>query len=1079
MSSNDPTGPLDSGASLPSWKDRLNKLFPAPVKSRGTKYFNDGRVTLRKHTPRELRAVVRGTFSYEVEVLWRQDKGGGNGEIDILCDCLHFHNGYACKHIWAVVLAGDQALAARAETKSGSTHWKTLLFPEKEGKESVLNRWEGVPGEFMLRYLLEREGEGMYVTAIKQKVLLNGKPGKQAWAATHEILEENDLPEDDRRILEGLLIRSRKGQFRGYNWYRPLGEGRFEACGVRGQVLGRLLPLLAGTKRCQVLDRHRMLADPLEVGEPFAASLEFELDDEFPEVEQGNLVYVPRVRLGHEQLHFAEIPMIFDTSPLTFVFRGRLHELPGPDHAWLERMEEARNRVLVPEEQARELYIAVNDPASPGTGPAIALPKGVAPKTLPVAEPRPCLEIDVLEQSIEAQLWLDYDGAEIRSDDPRPAILDVDNWSRTMRHEHAEKSLHLQLERMGLMRGEARYTLPWDTVWESLEGLAPLVKEGWIIRGRDKRRLAKGVVSDLRVTSGVDWFEVKGGMDFGNAIVPLPQAIRAYMRGEKTIELPDGSRGVLPETWLRRHSDILAMGEGKAKSGNLRYRATQAMALDKLLDELGEAACDRNFSELRARMSSFSSITPPTPPDGFHGELRPYQREALGWLDFLASFGFGGVLADDMGLGKTVQVLAWLQLEKERGTGGPTLVVAPTSLLFNWREEAARFCPGLRVLSYFGVDRSGAESHFQEHDLVLTTYGLLRRDVDILHRVRWRCLILDESQAIKNPDSQTAKAARTLEADRRLCMTGTPLENRLDELWSQLHFCNRNMLGSRTAFDWRFGKPVAQGVESARVLLQRIIRPFLLRRTKEAVARDLPGKQESVIRCEMPRAQAEVYARLREHYRSEILSSVDTQGLDHSRMKVIEGLLRLRQAACHPSLVGDDSDASGKLEELVSMITSVVEKGHKALVFSQFTRFLALVRRRLEQAGIPHEYLDGRTPAATREKRVAAFQDATGAPVFCISLKAGGVGLNLTAADYVFILDPWWNPAVESQAVDRTHRIGQNKRVFAYRLISADSIDEKVLELQREKLELAEILQQGATSAIGSLTRDDLVMLFS
>ncbi len=600
------------------------------------------------------------------------------------------------------------------------------------------------------------------------------------------------------------------------------------------------------------------------------------------------------------------------------------------------------------------------------------------------------------------------------------------------------------------------------------------------MRGRDKRKLAAGRTTGLRVSSGQDWFDIEGGVEFGDAIVPLPKAIRAFLRGEKTIELEGGGLGVLPAEWLAKHARALGVGlvdAGRDRNERLRFHSAHALFLDELLDEADAQAAPPDFVELRQRMRDFSGVTPPEPPAGLCGELRPYQREALGWFDFLAAFGFGGVLADDMGLGKTVQALAWLALEKERGSGGPTLVVAPTSLLFNWGDEAARFTPDLRVMTYSGLDRAGLAEHFAEHDLVLTTYGLMRRDVETLRGVSWRCLILDESQAIKNPDSQTAKAARVIKADRRLCMTGTPLENRLDELWSQLHFLNRNMLGSRTSFDARFGKPAAQGVDEARELLQRVIRPFVLRRTKEAVARDLPEKQESVIHCEMTPAQAKVYSRLRDHFRSEILAAVDAHGLERSKIKVLEGLLRLRQAACHPGLVGEAEAGSGKLEELCAAIREVVGEGHKALVFSQFTRFLALIRQRLEAEGVAYEYLDGRTPAKTRAQRVAAFQAQTGPPVFCISLKAGGVGLNLTAADYVFLMDPWWNPAVEAQAVDRTHRIGQDKKVFAYRLISAGTIDEKVVKLQQDKRDLAGILEQGATSTIGSLTREDLEAL--
>jgi SNF2 family DNA or RNA helicase len=554
--------------------------------------------------------------------------------------------------------------------------------------------------------------------------------------------------------------------------------------------------------------------------------------------------------------------------------------------------------------------------------------------------------------------------------------------------------------------------------------------------------------------------------------------VRAYLRGETVVDLGNGETGLLPQDWLAQHARMLELGDtGRAKDDALHFHSAHAQLLDELLEQCPDQP--RDFLELRQKFKTFAGVTPPEPPAAFTGTLRPYQREALGWFDFLASFGFGGVLADDMGLGKTIQALAWMALGQERGVTGPNLVVAPTSLLFNWRDEAARFAPGVRVLTYAGSGRGGLETHFQDHDLILTTYGLLRRDVEILRETPWRCVILDESQAIKNPDSQTAKAARLLPAEHRLCLTGTPLENRVDELWSQMQFLNPGLLGSRQSFEHRFAKPLAQGDTEAKDMLQRFLKPFLLRRTKDAVAKDLPDKQESVIHCEMTEAQAKIYERLHVHYRAEILAAVETKGLQHSQIKVLEGLLRLRQAACHPALVGEEGAGSGKLEELATLVADVVAEGHKALIFSQFTRFLSHIRAKLREIGVDHEYLDGRTPLKTREKRVASFQSPDGPPVFCISLKAGGVGLNLTAADYVFIMDPWWNPAVEAQAVNRAHRIGQDKKVFAYRLISQDSIDEKVLALQQEKKDLADALLDGATTSIGALTKEDLERLLA
>ncbi len=1062
------------------WQNRLEYLFSSTIKGRGASYFRQGRVYLEKATDIEIEALVDGAEQYMVKIA--QAKGNEDGVFRVLCECPYFLRGFVCKHLWASILAADAALAKQNNEDKTSkavaaSSWRKLLFPESSTLADGQSRWDGAPGQFLLRYELLVDNS-VWLSAIKHKVLKSGKLGKQAAPAQHKILQEEDLPALDRSILDSLYTLYFKEVSSQYYWSHHDYARKFDQYRLDTPTLQKVLPELAETGRCKVFRNDVLTAEPLCIGDPFEASLEFTLDPESLRKHKKHLVYTPQVRLGERLYPMQDIPAFFSTTPLYFIMDGALHQLPGPDMPWVVEMRRTKHKVSVPKDEAKELFLAQEAAGAPAK---LELPEEMGPKALATAEPAPSLEVALGEEGISARLWLDYDGFEIACDDPRPAILNTEDWTRLERNLPAERDLLKQLEELGVEPSAAEFQLQQSTLWDALDALAPLAGKGWALRGRDKRRLIAGKANSLRVSSGQDWFDVEGGIEFGDAIVPLPKAIRAFLRGEQAIELDGGGLGVLPQEWLEKHARGLSIGladSGRGKDAKLRFHSAHAMLLDELLDSAETKALPKKFADLRHRMRDFAGVTPPAPPQGLQGQLRPYQHEALGWLDFLAAFGFGGVLADDMGLGKTIQALSWLALKKERSAGGPTLVVAPTSLLFNWRDEAARFTPDLSVLTYAGLDRASLAEFFSEHDLVLTTYGLLRRDIEVLRLLRWSCLILDESQAIKNPDSQTAKAARILEADLRLCMTGTPLENRLDELWSQMHFLNPNMLGSRTGFDAKFGKPVAQGDEAARELLQRVIRPFVLRRTKEAVAKDLPEKQESLIRCDMSPGQAKVYARLRDHYRSEILAAVAAQGLNHSKIKVLEGLLRLRQAACHPELVGENA-ASGKLDELVRTLHEVVDEGHKALVFSQFTKFLALIRKRLEAEGLPYEYLDGRTPAKTRAQRVAAFQEPSGPPVFCISLKAGGVGLNLTAADYVFIMDPWWNPAVEAQAVDRTHRIGQDKKVFAYRLISADSIDEKVVKLQQEKRDLAEVLAQGSTSSLATLTREDLEALFA
>jgi len=433
-----------------------------------------------------------------------------------------------------------------------------------------------------------------------------------------------------------------------------------------------------------------------------------------------------------------------------------------------------------------------------------------------------------------------------------------------------------------------------------------------------------------------------------------------------------------------------------------------------------------------------------------------------------------------MGTGKTIQALALLQSLKERGEAtAPSLIVMPRSLLFNWQREAARFTPELRTLIYADGQRDQTLAELSEYDVILTTYGVMLRDIEALSSYRFHYAILDESQAIKNPLSQTARAARRLQADHRLALTGTPVENTTLELWSQFAFLNPGLLGSLEFFRKEFALPIEnQRNEETASLLRRLVFPFILRRTKAQIATDLPPRTERVVYCEMEPAQRKAYERFRDYYRATLLGLIEEEGMDRARMKILEGLLRLRQVCNHPRLVDSSfRGSSGKFNELLELLETLRAEGHKALVFSQFTQMLQLVAEALESRGVPYTYLDGST--RDRSARVDEFQTNPDVPFFLISLKAGGFGLNLTAADYVIHIDPWWNPAVEMQAADRAHRIGQEKPVFVYRLIMADSVEEKVLQLQEAKRNLVSQLIQEESGIFKSLDRHDVEVLFS
>jgi SNF2 family DNA or RNA helicase len=687
------------------------------------------------------------------------------------------------------------------------------------------------------------------------------------------------------------------------------------------------------------------------------------------------------------------------------------------------------------------------------------------------------------DTKLYATLHFNYGEYQVDRETFQAGILDTKRQQVILRDREAEAALEQTLLGLGMQpnRGayneKGTYNFPSRNLHAIVDAL---IQQGWAVEAEGIRFRAPGIFS-LQVRSGVDWFDLDGQFDFDGVTVGLPRVLEAVRRGESYVLLDDGSKGMLPAVWLSRYAKLVDLGQTMA--GSVRFKSAQGLLLDALLAEQENVSVDRAFQHWHDKLQGFKGVEPRPQPQTFVGQLRPYQEEGLGWLHFLQAFVFGGCLADDMGLGKTVQVLALLEARRTRQlpegvSPQPSIVVVPRSLVFNWSEEARRFTPQLRVLDYTGTGRTEQLSQIESYDVLLTTYGVMRRDIVRLKGVAFDYAILDEAQAIKNAASQTAKASRLLQAAHRLAMTGTPVENHLGELWSLFEFLNPGMLGSSKAF----GEVAKSGetVDTSGLdILASGLRPFILRRTKQQVLPELPEKTEQTVFCDMAGSQRRLYNELRDYYRVSLTERVQNVGLKRAKVHVLEALLRLRQVACHPGLVDTErsGEASAKVETLIEQLETVVTEGHKALVFSQFTSFLAIVRAHLDKRCLAYAYLDGRT--RNRQERVTQFQKDPACPLFLISLKAGGHGLNLTAADYVFILDPWWNPAVEAQAVDRTHRIGQTRRVFAYRLICKDTVEEKILALQQHKRELADAIVSADNSVMRSLTIEDLQLLLS
>lgn len=578
---------------------------------------------------------------------------------------------------------------------------------------------------------------------------------------------------------------------------------------------------------------------------------------------------------------------------------------------------------------------------------------------------------------------------------------------------------------------------------------------------------------NIKVISGTDWFNARIKLSFGKNEAALKQVHRAIKNRSKFIQLDDGTLGILPDEWVEKFTHYFQVGDIDGEL--LKVTKTRFAEIAYLFENA--ALSEEVQSEITGLHKSFSAvenIPEVRIPSGLVGHLRDYQHQGLNWLNFLDDFNFGGCLADDMGLGKTLQIIAFILSQREKHGPVTNLVIVPTSLLFNWQEELSKFAPSIKILLHYGADRQRSAGEMASYEVVLTSYGMLLSDIRFFKSFRFNYIILDESQAIKNPDSERYKAARLLQSRNKIVLTGTPVENNTFDLYGQLSFACPGLLGSRQHFRDIYAIPIDKFESTKRALeLQQKIKPFILRRTKKQVAKELPDKTEMVIYCEMNTEQRKVYDNYERELR-EFIAAADDEAIHKNSMHVLKGLTKLRQICNSPVLLkeGYSGDNAVKLDVLTEQIENKSAE-HKILVFSQFVGMLDLVKLKLEEKNIPFEYLTGQTK--DRGARVHNFQTNEEVRVFLVSLKAGGVGLNLTAADYVYLVDPWWNPAAENQAIDRSYRIGQTKHVVAVRLICLNTIEEKIVNLQKKKTKLTQELVRTDASFFNSLSRNELL----
>jgi superfamily II DNA or RNA helicase len=1080
--------------------NQLRSFFDSAVMQRGLEYKRSGRVTLETLRDDYALLNVRGSTVYLVEIQRLPDS------VACGCDCPYFESDGPCKHIWASLLLLDEKRALgppwpgeldwaeleddpfeddepifadeidddgydaeplfwRAQAASIPPEWRErqafaqleAILRDRPRKEIISEAEAEITGsEVMIRYVIDIDGreydpiEVIHVEFSRPKKSKQG--GRTKFMALRGLTARSirDLREPvDRELLLPLVAEP--------------GSSYASRLRCRSHALPILLPKLCGTGRffARSMSSRTEPVGPLALDHGGVFRVEGRCDRD-----GDDWVFGGELRRGSERLDPSSVVATLRRAGVVITRDAICHLVEDPRPGLLSLLDRDQS-IRVPVSRTDDL---VKTFASHAAALPFELPAELGwEETRPVPRPVFALGHPGRWARIDVQIAFDYDGTrvDLRQSGDRVVLSPRVHLVRDL---EAEKQFLAEAKTLGVVERWGRLEIEPSSIIDTLRRFA---EAGWIVElaGRRQRFSA---AEDLQLVSGIDWFDLRGHVTFNDGlVVGIPELLRESSGG--SILLDDGSEVLLDEGLSRLLATAKRLGE--TSDGGIRFRRNQSALLDALLETRGDVRVDETWAGIRDRIRNFAGIAPEAPPKTFDGALRDYQKTALGWFRFLREMHFGGCLADDMGLGKTVQVLALLESRRRDRKSQPSIVVAPRSVVYNWIEEARRFAPALRVRDHSSPGRATTAAGLTgDCDVVLVTYGTLRRDAELLASISWDYAVLDESQAIKNPSTATAKAARLLDAKHRLALSGTPIENHLGELWSLMQFLNPGVLGRAGSFAKVRGN--AGGEDAERAIISRAVRPFILRRTKAQVAPELPDRTEQTIHCELQGAQRRLYDELREHYRRSLLGLVEEQGIARSKIHVLEALLRLRQAACHPDLVRRGvTTRCAKLDALLPALDEVVGEGHKVLVFSQFTSFLQIVRDRLSSAGIEHLYLDGAT--RKRGAMVDAFQRDDRYKVFLISLKAGGLGLNLTAAEYVYLLDPWWNPAVEAQAIDRAHRIGQTRNVMAYRIVARDTIEEKIITLQNTKRALADAILGEDKSFVSSLTTEDLELLLA
>ena len=1089
----------------------ITQNFSEQDRHRGRTYQHQGRVReLRiENAGSRILAKVQGTAGkpYSVEVLI--DKRNGRPVIQTECTCPVT---YMCKHGAAAMFETlaqwdrqrERLPASRpyeeerktALTKSGDlTTWVNTGDKNQTGIQDPLQRQRLI---YIISHAANTKKSNVIVTSALQALLKNETWSKPRYASFQQILMQNQytrfLTEEDHAVFNLVTPGTGYSYETHAIWHTPDEPELIDLFLTRIIETGRAFSSESSIK-------------PLQLGKDIEARLAWSIGAD------------GRQKPILEPLQSGLI-LLMSNSPW---YINPVSQEAGPLRNKLS-FYKVQNFLDIPPLTAQAAETMRKERAKvKGDGP---LPFRVVkdPKAKPIL-PVPSLKIEPLpeNQGSVACLTFNYGGTEVNPTDTAPhfSLVKKDQISLHKRNKKAETAAIKILgqynltERPAVSVGPMGYsdnrgiyfipkdeTTPWFWLDFAHEIVPKLREEGFDIQldqqsGMDVLATDDEAIEATFTQNGEWWFSLDLGITINGERTPLLPILVSFLRnihspadlerltsGKKCYApLPDGRFVALPTVRVKTILETLIELFGPKPlddKGQLRVSFDLATALSKIKDFtqkrwLGEG----QLKNLVERLSDFEGISEVELPEGLHAELRPYQKQGYDWLHFLGTYNLGGVLADDMGLGKTVQALAYILALKKKSKTGPCLVVMPTSLITNWQTEAARFTPELSVLTLHGKDRGRRFDEIENADIVLSTYPLVIRDVDVLRIHKWSLIILDEAQAIKNPTSKIMQSVCMLEGKQRLCLTGTPVENHLGEIWSIFAFLMPGLLNDYNSFTKLYRTPIEKHGDAERQnLLSRRLRPFILRRLKSEVTKELPPKTEIIQRITLGDDQRDLYETVRHVMNEKVRAEITDKGFARSQIVLLDALLKLRQVCCDPRLVklaaASKAQTSAKLSALLDMLPTLIEDGRRILLFSQFTSMLDLIKPELNAANIPFVELRGTTK--DRRTPIMQFQNKE-VPLFLISLKAGGTGLNLTAADTVIHFDPWWNPSVENQATDRAHRIGQDKPVFVYKLIAEGTIEERILDLQTKKANLASAIFGDTPAAATNLTQDDLKWL--